>query len=318
MQSLNSKSQSIARSDDKDKPVILAVIPAFNEEANIREILGQVSRYVNSIIVIDDGSCDSTFREAALENVKVIRNRRNMGKGAALKRGFIECLACNPDIIITLDADGQHDPAEIPKLLKPIENEEADIVIGSRYDKNSPMEIPIVRRIGLSMINLMNKTLVRSNVTDTQSGFRAYGKSVLNIMLNYDSTGYGLETEQLARAELYGFRIMEVPVSIRYKDLENTSKKNSVLHGANILSTILKIAVERRPLLFFGLAGIILLGFAIITSWDMLLIFNKTRYFSIPLALITVGLALIGSLLILISFVLHALRGIRERCSINY
>jgi len=133
------------------------------------------------------------------------------------------------------------------------------------------------------------------------------------MISNYNSTGYGVETEQLATAELYGFHIVEVPVTIRYRGLENTSKKNSILVGANIISTIFRIVVERRPLLFFGLAGIILFGASVITTSEMLILFNETRYFSIPLALITLGFAIMGTLLLLISFLFHTLKRIREK-----
>ena len=291
----------------------MAIIPAYNESRNIRKTIEQTTKYVDSIIVVDDGSRDNTAEVASVLNVKVIRNRNNMGKGAALKKGLVECCKDNNvDIVITLDADGQHDPADIPHLLKPIEKGEADIVIGSRYKQN-PREIPKLRRIGLSVINYVNRFFMKTSIKDSQSGFRAYKKNVLSIISSYDSRGYGVETEQLATAESYGLRIVEVPINIKYSGLLNTSKRNSVLHGANILSTILKIAVERRPLLFFGLAGLVLVGIAIITALDMLLIFNTTRYFSIPLALITLGLVTIGSLLIIASLIFHVLNRIRDR-----
>jgi glycosyltransferase involved in cell wall biosynthesis len=292
--------------------VIMAIIPAYNESQNIKRITAETSKYVNMVIVVDDGSHDNTAELAISVNAKVVRNRQNMGKGTALKRGVVECLKYNPDIIITLDADGQHDPAEIPKLIEPIKNGKADIVIGSRYEK-SISEIPMIRGFGLSFINIISRSLMKSTIKDSQSGFRAYAKSVLSMLSSYSSTGYGVETEQLATAELYGFHIIEVPITIRYRGLENTSKKNSILVGMNIISTIFRIVVERRPLLFFGLAGIILIGAAVITTSELLLLFNETRYFSIPIALITLGLALLGTLLLLMSFVFHTLKRIRER-----
>ena len=295
------------------KNPVIAIIPAYNESRNIGKIIAETSKYVTIIIVVDDGSEDNTAELAMSKNTKVIRTRRNMGKGTALKRGLVECLKYNPDIIVTLDADGQHDPADIPKLLEPIKNGEADIVIGSRCDNNSLSEIPMVRGFGLSFINFVNRSLMKSTIKDSQSGFRAYAKSILSMISNYNSTGYGVETEQLATAELYGFHIVEVPVTIRYRGLENTSKKNSILVGANIISTIFRIVVERRPLLFFGLAGIILFGASVITTSEMLILFNETRYFSIPLALITLGFAIMGTLLILISFLFHTLKRIREK-----
>lgn len=305
--------QSSRYNHENEKPSVTAIIPAYNESRNIQKIIEETGKYVSSIIVVDDGSKDGTSEIATVMNVKVVRNRYNMGKGIALKKGLIESSKHDADIVITLDADGQHDPAEIPLLLKPIENGEADIVVGSRYFENCVNEIPKVRQMGLRIINRMNRFFFKTTVKDSQSGFRAYKKNVLRIISKYDSSGYGAETEQLAAAELYGFRIVEVPINIRYRDLENTSKKNPVLHGANILSTILKIAVERKPLLFFGLTGVILIGIAILTSLDMLHLFNTTRYFSIPLALITLGLTSIGSLLILASLVFHVLKRILDR-----
>jgi glycosyltransferase involved in cell wall biosynthesis len=292
----------------KENPVVIAIIPAYNESRNIGRIIAETNKYVTRVIVVDDGSHDNTAEIAASVNAYVICHKRNMGKGAALKRGLSECSKYNPDIVVTLDADGQHDPADIQKLLKPIKIGEADIVIGSRYEKDSLCEIPLVRGFGLSLINIMNKSLINSGIKDSQSGFRAYSKSALTMASNYNSTGYGVETEQLATAESYGFRIVEIPITIRYQGLENRSKKNSILVGINILSTIFRIAVERRPLLFFGVAGIILLGIAVITTSEMLLLFNDTRYFSIPLALLTLGFAVMGTLLLLISFILHTLK----------
>lgn len=298
------------------KSSVIAIIPAYNEAPNIQKIIEETRKYVGSIIVIDDGSEDNTAELARSMNVRVIRNNRNLGKGAAIKRGLFECSRYNVDIVITLDADGQHDPAEIPKILKPIEEGQAEIVIGSRYERSHLNEIPKYRRIGLSIINSMNRLLIESHVSDSQSGFRAYAKSALGAIADYSTTGYGAETEQLASAEYLGLRILEVPINIRYHELNKTSKRNPVVHGANILSTILRIAVEKRPLLFFGLTGIILMGAAILTTSDMLIIFNKSRYFSIPLALITIGLALLGALLLLSSLVFYAIRTIRERYKI--
>jgi glycosyltransferase involved in cell wall biosynthesis len=300
-----SSSNDIIR--NKENSVVIAIIPAYNESHNIRNITAETGKYVTMIVVVDDGSHDNTAELAMSKNVKVLRNRRNMGKGTALKKGIIECLKYNPDIIVTLDADGQHDPADIPKLLEPIKKGEADIVIGSRIERNSS-EIPLVRGLGLSFLNFINRSLIKSTITDSQSGFRAYSKSVLSVILGYNSTGYGVETEQLAIAELYGFHIVEVPVTIKYKGLENTSKKNSILHGVNIVLTIFSIIVERRPLLFFGIAGIILIGGAVITISQMLILFNEGGYFSIPLALLTLGFVLLGTLLLLISFVFHILK----------
>jgi glycosyltransferase involved in cell wall biosynthesis len=292
---------------------VIAIVPAYNESSNIVNLVKEVKKYVTTVIVVDDGSNDDTFEKASSTNVKVLRNLKNRGKGASLRKGILEGIKYKPDIIVTLDADGQHDPADIPKIIKPIKDELADMVIGSRYNTNSAKEVPLVRGIGLSVINTLNKTLVNINVKDTQSGFRAYSKTVFGTIYDYDGVGYGAETEQLSQVEIYGYTIVEVPITIRYRGLKNTSKQNPILHGANIMSTIFKIAVEKRPLLFFGLGGLSLLLISLIPLMNLLLIFNETRYFSIPLSLIVLGLDFIGTLLIVISFILYALKRIKQK-----
>jgi glycosyltransferase involved in cell wall biosynthesis len=325
MQSINNANfakMQARGTEDKDNrkiPVVMAIIPAYNESETIGKIVSETSRYVSLVIVVDDGSSDKTGEVAASMNANVVRNRNNTGKGAALKRGLIECLKYNPDIVITLDGDGQHDPTEIPKLLEPVENEEADIVIGSRYGRSYVnLEIPRYRRIGLSFIDFMNRNLANSRIKDSQSGFRVYTKNVISIMSHYSSTGFGAETEQLATAELYGLRIVEIPITIAYEGLKNRSNRNAFLHGTSIMSTLLDIAVEKRPLLFFGLPGVILMVAAIITTAIVARLYTEATYFSVPLTLIALGLVLLGFMLILISLVLHELKRIPERWNARY
>lgn len=294
-------------------PRVIALIPAYNESKSIGSVIALTSKYVSSVIVIDDGSVDNTRDVAASSNAKVVRNKRNMGKGIALRRGIIECLKYDPDIVITIDADGQHDPNDIPKLLEPLKSEEADVVIGSRYIEETESDAPFYRKIGLKLLNATNRILVRSTVKDGNSGYRAYTKDVISTVLKYDSAGYGVEVEQLASLERAGFRIAEVPVTIKYKGLMNTSKHPPLSQGIHILSAICKIAVERKPLLFFGVTGLVFLGLSLIPAFQTLEIFNESRYFSLPLALVSIGFALIGLMLILVSLVLFALNRIRQR-----
>lgn len=314
LDNLDGKSANNDGSLNKDYKTV-AIIPAYNESKNIINIINQVKKYVTTVIVVDDGSNDDTFLKALTTKVRVIKSNRNRGKGAALKRGLIECIRYNPDIVVTLDADGQHIADDIPNLLKPIKEGIADMVIGSRYNSRSLHEIPVVRGMGLSLINFLNKSLMKIDVKDTQSGFRAYNRMMLGIISDYDCSGYGAETEQLAQADSYGLNIMEVPVTIRYKGLGTTSKKNPFAHGTHIVSTILKVMIEKRPLLFFGLGGVLIILSSLLPLTNLLSIFNETRYFSIPLAMIVLGLTFMGSMLILISFVLYALK--RVRVSLN-
>jgi glycosyltransferase involved in cell wall biosynthesis len=304
--------------DTSGKIDVVAIIPAYNESKNIIKIVNEVQKYVSTVIVVDDGSNDDTYERAKSTCAIVIRNMRNRGKGAALKRGFAESFKLSPSVVLTIDADGQHDPTDIPKLLEPIQKEQADIVIGSRFHTGAISEIPFRRGMGLSVINILNKILIRSHVKDTQSGFRAYNNEVFSLIADFDTFGYGAETEQLAYAENHGANIIEVPVTIKYRGLENTSKKNAFSHGLHLLSTIIKIAVEKRPLQIFGLAGMGLILLSIIPLANMLIVFNETRYFSIPLSLIVLGLVFNGALLIVVAFILYALKRIRHKISIRY
>jgi glycosyltransferase involved in cell wall biosynthesis len=309
---LSEKSTNISANKSPDLRIV-AVIPAFNESENIANILTDTIINVNYAIVVDDGSSDDTaLRAQTFSNTKVLRNKRNIGKGSSLRRGFIEALKFYPDIVVTLDADGQHNPKDIPRLVNAVKEQDADIVIGSRFTKGSIIDAPRSRQFGLSLINSVNRRLVRSLVNDTSSGFRAYTRHAISSVLDLDAKGYALEFEQIAKAESYGLNIIEVPVSVKYKGLTRTSKKSSVVLGANILSTLLKIAVERRPLLYFGTSGLILVAIAAIVAVEALILFNETRYFSIPLALVTLGVGLIGLLLLLISFVLQVMKRIRH------
>ena len=142
-----------------DKNNIIVCIPAYNEADSIASIVENCKIYANHVIVIDDGSLDNTSDIARRAGAKVVRNGRNIGKGGALKRGLSECIKYEPRVVLTLDADGQHDPHEIPDASEPIDDGQADIVIGSRFKEQSITEVPLVRNIGLSFIDKINRSL---------------------------------------------------------------------------------------------------------------------------------------------------------------
>jgi glycosyltransferase involved in cell wall biosynthesis len=295
-----------------DKQRTIVCIPAYNEGNSLGPIIEVSKQFAHDVVVIDDGSIDNTATVAEEAGAIVIQNGRNMGKGAALKRGLSHCLKYQPSVVVTLDGDGQHDPNDIPSLLKPLEERQADIVVGSRFRDHSITDIPFVRGLGLSFIDKINRSLMHSRVKDSQSGFRAYSANVLRVVMQYNSNGYGAETEQLAAAEFYGYRIAEIPIHVKYKGLERTSKKNSILHGTDITSTLIRIAVERRPLLIFGVSGLALVVASIVTASDLVILFNDTRYFSLPLAMLTIGFVMIGALLIFSALVFYAIKRIQS------
>jgi len=285
---------------------VVACIPAYNEEYTIAKVVLKAMKYVDKVIVCDDGSTDMTAEIAEKLGATVIRHERNMGKGIALRDLLIEAEKFKPDIIVTLDADDQHDPSEIPKLIEPIEKGNADIVIGSRYVKGAKTDAPLYRRVGLWLINTLNKKILRITIKDTQSGFRAFAVNSLKVLKSARSKGFGIESEQLALALNKGLRVIEVPITVRYKGVKRASKKVPLLHGGEIITTMLRLLVEERSLLCLGIAGGILI-IAIISGTCLLLLFNANRYFSIPIALITLGALFTGMMFLITAVILYAI-----------
>jgi len=295
------------------KSFVVAAIPAFNEEKTIAKVVLLARRHVDRVVVCDDGSRDMTAEIAEKLGAMVVRHQKNMGKGAAL-RTALECLKqLNPDIVVTMDADGQHDPKGIPRLLEPIIRGEADMVIGSRYVEGSETDAPFYRRLGLKFVNSVSRKGTKVVIGDTQSGFRAYSAKVLDLMQQCEAEGYGVETEQLAVAVRNGLRVVEVPIGIRYKGLEKTSKRNSVRHGAELVGMALRLIVEERPLLLLGVPGGMLTILGIGTGVYLLWYFNVTRYFSIPIALVALGALFMGTILFITSLMLYAIMRLRQK-----
>jgi len=288
------------------KPLIVACIPAYNEHISIADTVSKVSEHVDHVIVCDDGSKDTTGKIAEKLGAIVIRNPKNMGKGAALKNCLKLARKMSAEVVVTLDADGQHDPGDIPKLFRPIMRGEADLVIGSRYLEGSSMDPPLYRRIGLSVINTLGQSAMVA-VKDTQSGFRAFNKKALELFADSDEEGFGVESEQLAIARRFELRVEEVPTTVRYKGLENTSKKDPVTHGLELVTVALRLLVQDRPLMMIGFPGALFIASSLVTGYLFVKEFNLYGYFSVPMALITFTFLILGVLLILSSLIFYAI-----------
>jgi len=294
-----------------DRYRVVAVIPAYNEEHSIAKVVLQVKKYVDVVIVGDDGSTDMTGEIAGALGAVVVRNDENMGKGYTLKRLFAKALEMGADIVVALDADGQHDPSYIPRLIEPLIKGSADIAVGSRYIGLQPRKMPLYRRIGLKMIGLFHKPVVKG-VRDTQSGYRAYSRKVLEVLAReLQVAGYGTETEQLYLASKYGWRIVEVPVAISY-DVEKPSKKHPLKHGSEILISLLELVTWERPLLLLGLPGLIVTLLGIASATYVVWVFNETRYFSIPATLMAIAFTFTGILLVIASLILYSIKSLRR------
>ncbi len=232
---------------------VTAILPAYNEELCISGIVLGSKKYVDHVIVVDDGSTDNTAEIAKLAGAEVIKHFSNSGKGAALKTGFEA--AKESEIIVTLDSDGQHNPQEIHKLITPIINGEADIVNGSRYINGNKKDTPSYRRIGQSILDKITNLGSGLDVTDSQSGFRAFARYTLPAF-RFNCIDFGIESEMLTDAANAGLRIKEVEIGVRY-DVDG-STKNPVSHGMGVLIRIINDLQFQRPLFYFALPGAII------------------------------------------------------------
>lgn len=188
---------------------ITVILPAYNEEVSIGSVVLLTRLYADTVIVVDDGSTDRTADVARKAGAEVIVHEVNMGKGRALKTGF--AAAGGADIIVTMDSDGQHNPAEIKKLVAPIIEEDADIVNGSRYLNGVDKNTPAYRRVGQTVLDGFTNINSGLKITDSQSGFRAFAASTIDIF-RFNANGMAIESEMLADAGKAGLRITEVDI----------------------------------------------------------------------------------------------------------
>ena len=287
--------------DTGHKIGVLAGIAAYNEARYVGSIVLQARQYVDEVIVIDDGSTDNTARVAKLAGATVIRHDENRGKGAAIQSILAEAKKRNPDILVLLDADAQHDPNEIPILIKPI-SEGFDLVIGSRESQKD--KTPRYRRIGQKVIFRSSRLASKTNIADSESGFRALSPKAIKE-LNLREQGFAIESEMITRAADKNLKITEVPISNIYT--KDGSTLNPVRHGIEVLNRILVMISHRRPLFFFGLAGGILLVAGFIIGFRVLKIATATGEVAIGSTVLTTLFIIAGILSIFTGIILNAL-----------
>jgi glycosyltransferase involved in cell wall biosynthesis len=295
------------------KPLVIVGIPAFNEENTISGVIVECMKFAHIIIVCDDGSADSTADIAEKLGAITIRHDKNVGKGQALRSIFEACVKFNPDVIVTIDADGQHDPQEIPQLIKPIVNGESDVILGNRYLAPLSYKIPLYRRVGLHFINWLGKKAHKSNISDSQNGFRAYNAKALKVISLFESNGFSVESEQIILAQKAGLRIEEVAVSTKYEGLYRTSKKSPLTHGLGLIGYLLKVIVEDRPLVFLGIPGIVslLIGLSFVV-W-MFEIYSIEHNIVTNIALASVAFTLIGIFAVFASITLYSISRMSQK-----
>lgn len=228
------------------KPSVSVVIPAFNEEKNIDDVLVRTYKAMESfslpyeIILVDDGSSDRTSELACRHKVIVIRSPKNEGKGFAFKRGFVHAQG---DIVITMDADGSHDPEDIPRLVIPI-LKGASMVLGTRFGtidgKESTKKLHL---FGNDLINLTILLVTGKRITDSQTGFRAFRRSLLE-QIEITSSGYQVESELTVKALGNGNIVEEVPIKVGRRK-NGHSHVNPLSDGLRIFKTIIRTGLAQ-------------------------------------------------------------------------
>jgi glycosyltransferase involved in cell wall biosynthesis len=285
-------------------------IPAFNEEKSIAGIIIKLKKKYQTIIVCDDGSSDLTGEIAKELGAIVITHTKNLGYGGAIRSIFLKSSELQMDALVTFDADGQHDVNDIDVVLKPIIEHKADICIGSRFlEKNT--KIAKYRKIGIKTITGITNISTGLKISDSQSGFRAYNKKVLEKIIPTEF-GMGVSTEILIKSKKENFRITEIPITISYDG--DTSSQNPVTHGGGVILSTMKYVSIENPLRFYGIPGLILFTIGMYFTIWTLNIFSESSKIITNIALIGIAGLILGALCIMTAVILYStVSVVRER-----
>jgi glycosyltransferase involved in cell wall biosynthesis len=276
-------------------------MPAYNEAKTIAGVILQAREYADKVMVVNDGSTDNTSKIAKLAGAEVIEHEENKGYGSAVRTMLTEAGKQDADILVIIDADAQHNPNEIPLLIKGI-LDGADIVIGSR--KMQRDSTPGYRWIGQKILARFTNIAARQNLSDTESGFRAYSKKAIKG-LKLNERGMAVSAEIISEASRMGLKITEVPITVSYENVKPS--QNPILHGVGNLSRIFIFISERRPLLFFSVAGGILILAGIVAGIFVIQGYYNSNILATGTALLSMLFVTVGVLCISTGIILNVL-----------
>ena len=281
---------------------IIVGMPAYNEARYIGSLVLQAKRYASEVVVVDDGSTDETAGTAQLAGASVVAHEHNRGYGSTIRTLLDEAGKRDADILVILDADSQHDPAEIPRLIEGIKGG-ADIVIGSREMQKN--KIAGYRRLGQKVLSRMTSIASQTRLSDTESGFRAYSRRAIKT-LELKETGMAVSSEIVSAAAARGLKIVEVPISVEYTG--DGSSLNPVKHAMGVFNRIMVMISERRPLLFFSLLGGISLALGLAAGVTVIWQFYfGANALATGLAMVSILFVTIGVLTVFTGIILNVL-----------
>jgi glycosyltransferase involved in cell wall biosynthesis len=212
---------------------VLALIPAYNEQARVARVVAGAKAFV-PVLVVDDGSLDDTVSQAEGAGAAILRQSENQGKGAALKAGFEYALAAGYEAVITLDADQQHDPAEIPAFLDTFARSEADLIIGTR----SFHQMPFPRNVSNALGRWLFSWALGQPIADNQSGYRLISTRLMQATLDSDEQGFEFEVEMIVTCVQCGYRLAQIPIQTIYQG--ETSHIQPISQVLNFLRVVWK------------------------------------------------------------------------------
>lgn len=285
----------------------IAGIPAYNRQYPVCGVIHAAEEYVDEIIVVDDGSIDQTSKLARRAGAIVLRHETNKKKTAAVQTLINEAIRRDADMLVLLDADGQHDPNEIPALIKPIVEDGYELVLGSRKLKESKKKKgkrPIIRPLGQYVLKICLGRITRNRYSDPECGFRALSRRAMGVM-KFKGKGFSVEAEMIRLAEKHGLKTIEVPITEIY--VEGGSTLNPWRHGFGNLGTLISWISEKRPLLFIGVPGLVLTMIGFFFGLLLLRQYNQLRYFSMPFTLLAGFFIVVGTLAVFMSLVLNVI-----------
>ncbi len=254
---------------------VLVMLPAFNEEKTISEVLDntdlvRIKDVSFKTLVIDDGSTDATAALALAHGAQVLSHAHNRGVGAAFQTGLREAILQGFDILVSIDSDGQFDPAHIPVLIAPILERRADFVTASRFENDYENEVPPLKRWGNRTVSKLVSFLTHHPIKDASCGFRAYSRTAflnLNLIGNFTYTH-----ETILNLAFRGYRLLEVPIPVRGTREYGQSRVASNLFYYAMQSLLIMIRCYRdyRPMALFGIPGTLLVVFGLLSLFIFL------------------------------------------------
>ncbi len=257
---------------------IVVMIPAYNEEDSIERVIQRIPAIEGhkvQILVINDGSSDHTAEVAEKAGAIVLNNNKNRGLGVTFKKGLKNALNMDADIIVNIDADGQYNPEDIPRIVEPIINDEADMVLGSRME-NLKYDMPSVKKIGNKFMTKLLSIITETKIKDGQTGFRGFSKTLAQTLLVFLKGEYTYTQETLIHAIFNDFRIKQIEIEFNAREHgESRLIKNALNYFVNASRILINTYKYYKPMKFFGFVGLLLLvlgiAFLVMDQYNILI-----------------------------------------------